>query len=125
MDPGGDPENRLVMVHFTKPPLAIPEHPEEYEVVYPSMVDDKTLYFPACNVTGVPEDEPANKDGFGLLPETVMVKSDDFLVPPLLLSTLVITFRNVVDPGGGRVYLLVIVHFIGIPPLALPEHPEE
>ena len=48
--------------------------------------------------------------GDGLLPETVMVKSEGFLVPPLVLSTLVITFKNVVAPGVG-VYLLVRVHF--------------
>jgi hypothetical protein len=30
--------------------------------------------FPACNVTEVPEEEPINDAGFGLLPETVMVK---------------------------------------------------
>jgi hypothetical protein len=87
------------------------------------MADDETLYFPACNVTEVPEDEPVNDAGFGLFPDTVMVKSDGFLVPPLVLSTLVMTLKNVVDPGGG-VYLLVTVHFTG-PPLAVPEHPEE
>lgn len=80
---------------------------------------------PANNVTEVPEDEPTNEDGFGLLPETLMIKSDDFFVPPLVLSTLVITLRNVVDPGGSRMYLLLIVHLIGTPPLAVPEHPEE
>ena len=47
--------------------------------------------------------------GFGLFPETVIVKSEGFLVPPLVLSTLVITLKNVVDPGGG-VYWLVTVH---------------
>jgi hypothetical protein len=46
------------------------------------MADDDTLYFPACNVTEVPEDEPANDAGFGLFPDTVMVKSEGFLVPP-------------------------------------------
>ena len=52
-------------------------------------------------MTVVPEDEPANDAGFGLFPETVIVKSEGFLVPPLVLSTLVITLKNVVDPGGG------------------------
>src|SRR5215831_2534229 len=107
------------------PPLAVPEHPEEYVVVYPSAVDDETLYFPACNVTGVPADEPENDAGFGLFPETLMVKSEGFLVPPLVLSTLVITLKNVVDPGGGPVYLLVTVHLMVRPSLILPEHPEE
>jgi hypothetical protein len=46
------------------------------------MADDETLYFPACNVTEVPEDEPVNDAGFGLFPDTVMVKSDGFLLPP-------------------------------------------
>ena len=78
------------------------------------MVEDETLYLPASNVTDVPEDEPGNESGFGLFPETVMVKSEGFLVPPLVLSTLVITLKNVVAPGGGDggpVYRLVTVHF--------------
>jgi hypothetical protein len=62
-------------------------------------------------VTEVPEDEPANDAGFGLLPDTATVKSEGFLVPPLLLSTVVITLKNVVAPGGGAEYRFVIVHF--------------
>jgi hypothetical protein len=114
----------LVIVHLTRPPLAIPEQPEEYVEVYPETDDAETLYFPANNVTEVPEDEPADEAGFGLLPDTVMVKSEGFLVPPLVLSTLVTTLRNVVAPGGGKEYRLVIVHFTK-PPLAVPEHPDE
>jgi hypothetical protein len=34
------------------------------------------------------------------LPDTVRVKSEGFFVPPLLLSTLVITLRNVDEPIG-------------------------
>jgi hypothetical protein len=116
--------NRLVIVQLIgTPPLAVPEHPEEYAVVYPEIVDSEMVYFPACNVTEVPEDEPANDAGFGLLPETVIVKSEGFLVPPLVLSTLVKTLKNVVDPGR-EVYLLVTVQLTR-PPLAVPEHPEE
>ena len=62
--------------------------------------------------------------GDGLFPETVIVKSEGFLVPPLVLSTLVITLKNVVDPGG-EVNLLVIVQLIVWAPPMLPEHPEE
>ena len=92
---------KLVIVQLIgTPPLAVPEHPEEYAVVYPEIDDSETLYFPACNVTEVPLDDPENVLGFGLLPETVIVKSEGFLVPPLVLSTLVTTFKNVVDPGG-------------------------
>jgi hypothetical protein len=58
------------------------------------------LYFPAFNVTEAPLDDPENDFGEGLLPVTVMVKSDGLAVPPLLLSTLVITLRNVDDPTG-------------------------
>jgi hypothetical protein len=101
------------MVHFTKPPLALPEHPVEYVVVYPSMVDDEILYFPACNITGVPEDEPANEDGFGLLPETLIAKSEGLLVPPL---TVVVTVKNVFEPIG-------VVEFF--PELLLPLPPFE
>jgi hypothetical protein len=76
----------------------LPEHPDEYVVVYPCMADDDTLYFPACNVTEVPEDEPANDAGFGLLPETVIVKSDGLLLPP---DTLVVTINVANNPWGG------------------------
>jgi hypothetical protein len=72
----------FVIVHLIRPPLAVPEHPEEYVVVYPEIEDSETLYLPANNVTDVPEDEPANDAGFGLFPETVMVKSEGFFVPP-------------------------------------------
>src|SRR5437588_720540 len=103
---------RLVTVQLIgSPPLAVPEHPEEYAVVYPEIDVSETLYFPGCNVTEVPEDEPANEAGFGLFPETVSVKSEAFFVPPLVLSTLVTTLKNVVDPGVG-VYLLATVHLI-------------
>jgi hypothetical protein len=53
-------------------PAIVPEHPEEYSVLYPVILDDETLYFPGFSVTVVPEDEPLNDAGFGLLPETVM-----------------------------------------------------
>ena len=56
------------------------------------------MYFPVFNVTEVPLEDPGNDFGEGLLPDTVMVKSEGFFVPPLVLSTLVITFRNVDDP---------------------------
>jgi hypothetical protein len=49
-------------------------------------------------VTEVPEDEPANDAGFGLFPDTVMVKSEGFLLPP---DTLVVTINVANDPGGG------------------------
>ncbi|PWU80590.1 MAG: hypothetical protein DLM72_11400 [Candidatus Nitrosopolaris wilkensis] len=62
-------------------------------------------------MTVLPNDEPENELGFGLLPETVIVKSEGFLVPALVLSTLVITLKNVVDPGR-EVYWLVTVHLI-------------
>ena len=53
--------------------------------------------FQASNVTDVPEDEPGNESGFGLFPETVMVKSEGLLLPP---DTSVVTV-NV--PGAGGV----------------------
>jgi hypothetical protein len=58
------------------------------------------LYFPVFNVTEVPLEDPGNDFGERLLPDTVMVKSEGFFVPPLVLSTLVVTFRNVDDPIG-------------------------
>ena len=52
-------------------------------------------------MTVVPEELPANDDGVGLLPLTVMVKSDGFLSPPPSLFTFVITFILPVVTGGG------------------------
>lgn len=49
-------------------------------------------------MTVVPEDEPVNDPGFGLMPETVIVKSDGLLLPPV---TFVITLRVPNNPGGG------------------------
>ena len=49
-------------------------------------------------MTVVPEDEPANDAGFGLFPETVIVKSDGFLLPP---DTFVATLRVPNNPDGG------------------------
>src|SRR5712692_3956157 len=76
----------------------LPEHPEEYVVVFPEIDDSVTLYLPGFRVTVVPKDEPANDAGFELLPETVIVKSDGFLLPP---DTFVVTLRVPNNPGGG------------------------
>jgi hypothetical protein len=76
----------------------LPEHPEEYVVVYPDTDEDETLYIPGFSVRVVPKDEPANDAGFGLLPETVIVKSDGFLLPP---DTFVVTIIVPNNPGGG------------------------
>ncbi|HMH09432.1 MAG TPA: hypothetical protein VK553_01890, partial [Candidatus Nitrosopolaris rasttigaisensis] len=90
---------RLVIIQLIgTPPLAVPEHPVEYVIVYPEIGDSEIVYFPACNVTEVPKDEPANDAGFGLLPETVIVKSDGILLPP---DTFVVTLRVPNNPGGG------------------------
>jgi hypothetical protein len=76
----------------------LPEHPEEYVVVYPDTDEDETLYIPGFSVRVVPKDEPANDAGFGLLPETVIVKSDGFLLLP---DTFVVTIIVPNNPGGG------------------------
>jgi hypothetical protein len=73
------------------------------------------LYFPAFNVTEVPLEDPGNDFGEGPLPDTVMVKSEGFFVPPLVLSTLVMTFRNVDDPIGD------VELFVEPPPPPLDE----
>jgi hypothetical protein len=76
----------------------LPEHPEEYVVLYPEMDDAETLYLPGFSVTEVAEDEPANEAGLGSLPETVIVKSDGLLLPP---DTVVVTLSVPDDTGGG------------------------
>ena len=75
------------------------------------MDETVTLYVPGSMVTEVPDEEPEDELGLGPLPVTETVKSEGFLVPPLVLSTLVITLKNVVATGGGPVYRLVTVHF--------------
>jgi hypothetical protein len=56
------------------------------------------LYFPAFNVTEVPLDDPENDFGEGLLPVTLIVKSEGLLLPPL---TFVVTAKNVFEPKGA------------------------
>jgi len=73
------------------PPLAVPENPEKYAILQPESPDSVTLYLPSFNVTEVPLDDPENDFGEGLLSDTAMVKSEGFLVPPLVLLTLVVT----------------------------------
>jgi hypothetical protein len=50
---------------------------------------------PAFNVTEVPLDDPDFGDGF--LPETVMIKSEGFLIPPL--TFVVLSVKKVLDPS--------------------------
>jgi hypothetical protein len=52
-------------------------------------------------VTEVPLEDPGNELGDGWLPETVMVKSDGFLLPTPLFATFFTTSKNVNEPGGG------------------------
>jgi hypothetical protein len=78
------------------------------------------LYLPAFNVTEGPLDDPENDFGEGLLPVTVMVKSEGLAVPPLLLSTLVITLRNVDEPIGDVELLLELP-----PPFVFDEDDED
>jgi hypothetical protein len=88
------------------PSLILPVHPEEYVVVYPERPDADTLYVPGFSVTVVPEDEPGNVAGEGLLPETFMVKSEGLLLPP---NTLEVTSSVPNEPGGvGRLLSLWI-----------------
>jgi len=47
------------------------------------------------NVTEVPLVDRENEFGEGLLPNIVMVNSEGLFVPPSVLSTFVITLRNV------------------------------
>src|SRR5215469_3778405 len=99
----------------------LPEHPEEYVVVYPGIDEDAVLYVPGFIATVVPDEEPNDEFGLGLLPVTEIVKSDGFFVPPFVLSTTVVT---IIVPVRG-LYTWVMVRLIGTPPLAVPEHPEE
>ena len=83
-----------------------------------------TEYLPGSNVTVVPEELPSNDAGVGLLPSTVIVKSDGLALPPPSLITLLVTIISPVVTGGGDAeYVLVIVHTLLSPALILPEHP--
>ena len=48
-------------------------------------------YVPGLMVTEVPDEDPEDELGSGPLPFTETVKSEGLLVPPLVLSTLVVT----------------------------------
>jgi hypothetical protein len=53
-------------------------------------------------VTIVPKEEPENDFGLGLLPETVMVKSEGLLIPPdTFVVTLIVPNNPGVGTGGG------------------------
>ena len=78
-------------------------------------------YLPGSNVTVVPEELPSNDAGVGLLPSTVIVKSDGLaLPPPSLITLLVTTISPVVTGGGDAEYVLVITHCFVCPALTEP-----
>src|SRR5918992_752883 len=85
--------------------------------------DSVTLYLPSNSCTEIPDELPSNEDGVGLLPSTVIVKSDGLLSPPPSLITFLVTIMLAVVTGGeGSEYVLVIVHLLFSPSLILPEH---
>ena len=57
------------------------------------MEEDFVLYVPGFMFTGVPDEEPNDELGLGVLPVIEMVKSAGLLVPPFVLSTLVVTIN--------------------------------
>jgi hypothetical protein len=79
----------------------VPEQSPLILEVYPDRRFSVTLYLPGLRVTVVPEELPVKDDGVGLLPLTVMVKSDGCLSPPPSLFTFVVTIILPVVIGGG------------------------
>jgi hypothetical protein len=63
---------------------------------------------PAFNVTEVPLDDPENDFGDGLLPDTVIVKSEGFFVT----LTFVVTVKNVFEPNGDGVLFVFVEFFV-------------
>ena len=59
--------------------------------VYSGKMFSVMEYRPGFKVTLVPEGFPSNEDGVGLLPSTVMVKSDGSASPPPSLTTCLVT----------------------------------
>src|ERR671914_2780476 len=53
--------------------------------------DSVTLYLPSNSCTEMPDELPSNEDGVGLLPSTVIVKSDGSASPPPSLITCLVT----------------------------------
>jgi hypothetical protein len=53
--------------------------------------DSVTLYLPSSNWTEVLDELPSKEDGVGLLPSTVIVKSDGSASPPPSLITCLVT----------------------------------
>src|SRR5438309_5551708 len=84
----------LVMVQtFCSPSASVPEQPAALVLVYPATEASSTLYVPAPTVTSVPAALPGNDGSATPLLVTVMLKSAAFLVPPLSLTTVLITVR--------------------------------
>src|SRR5437016_5389161 len=84
----------LVMVQtFWSPRASVPAQPTAPVLVYPATEASSTLYVPAPTVTSVPAALPGNDGSATPLLVTVMLKSAAFLVPPLSLTTVLITVR--------------------------------
>src|SRR5439155_11533483 len=75
---------------------------------------------PAPIVTTVPASSPANVIGFGELPATVIIQLEASAVPPLSLTTCLITVRVAVV---GALSSLVMVQVFGSPRASVPEQP--
>src|SRR5436853_933920 len=72
---------------------SVPEQPTAPVLLSPAPVASSTLYVPALTVTSVPLALPGNDGSAMPLLVTVMSKSPGFLVPPLLLMTVLMTLR--------------------------------
>src|SRR5256885_12846975 len=108
----------LVMVQIPVSPRArVPEQPTALVLVYPATWASSTLYVPALTVTSVPAALPGNEGSAAPLLVTVMLKSAAFLVPPLSLTTVLITVRCA---GWSS---LVTVQVLLSPAAIVPAHP--
>src|SRR2546428_2361284 len=105
----------FVTVHvFVVPMTAVPVQSAPYDAAYPDGPVSDTSYEPAFSPTVVPDSAPWNEAGEGLVPVTVIVKSPATAVPPLSLTTCLITINL------GWTSSFVTVHVFVSPMTAVP-----
>src|SRR6266571_1402445 len=110
----------FVTVHvFVVPMTAVPVQSALYDAAYPDGPVSDTSYEPAFSPTVVPDSAPWNEAGEGLVPVTDIVKSPATAVPPLSLTTCLMTI------SFGWTSLFVTVQVFVSPTAIVPEQSAE
>jgi hypothetical protein len=90
----------FVIVHcFVSPVLKLPAQSPDLLEVYSGKLLSVIEKLPGSKLTLVPDELPSNEEGSGLLPSTVIVKSDGSASPPPSLTTCLVTISLGKTPG--------------------------